>query len=345
MSKQIISMLFTDIKGYSSITNSDLKDSLATMLENEFEKTTLNENNHIFYKTWGDAYFIAGNDPVELAYIALKLRDYFMQKNWIVAGFPQQLKIRMGLHVDRVIVKYDSNGIVKDVLGGGVDKTARIEPITAPNTVYCSHQFYEYIKQDSPYQIKGMSKGLQPLAKKYGELELFELMWSHETSENKNSIKSTSSKISDLPIPMPSNAIEFSEKQKRDYVDASYQILKNYFDKAVSQLTSSNQHYEATIKEVSNVRFIVEIYESGKLKVGCALGIGSQAGYGIYYKQGGHTVDFYNPNSWNDLLTPEIYESKLFLKMSFGDSGIDRNKRYVPTDAAESLWKRLIKWL
>ncbi len=133
---QIVSILFSDIEGFSKIQD----DHLILEIDNindEIKNYILNDKNHFYHNTWGDAFFICSYDPVDMANIALDIRDKFKNTNWKRLGFQENLKIRIGLHTEKVNIIFDNNKI-KNVTGYHITSAARIEPIVEPNHIYCS---------------------------------------------------------------------------------------------------------------------------------------------------------------------------------------------------------------
>ena len=55
--RQVLSMLFSDIWGYSQLKNNDLYVKIQAFNQ-EFKRQFLNAENHCFCNTWGDAFFI-----------------------------------------------------------------------------------------------------------------------------------------------------------------------------------------------------------------------------------------------------------------------------------------------
>ena len=131
---RLVSMLFADLAGYSKIGNERLYSKLQSLAE-RFHKT-LEENDLLYYNTWGDAFFICADDPLTLLEIALNLRDWYRNQNWTRHGFPKALPIRIALHIEKATIHY-KDGIVSNVIGQHVTATARIEPVVEHDSVYC----------------------------------------------------------------------------------------------------------------------------------------------------------------------------------------------------------------
>lgn len=171
-------MLFSDLKGYSKIKNDSLKEKVYEVNQ-KIQQTILNKDNHFYCNTWGDAFFICGYDCYELAEVALKIRDEIRNTSWERQGFEEDLKIRIGLHTQIVRV-IETNNVVVEVIGAGIDKAARIEPIVHENEVFCSSSSFTHILLEKFRKINGESLGSRKLAKDFGETELYKLNWKSE---------------------------------------------------------------------------------------------------------------------------------------------------------------------
>ena len=70
---QTVSILFSDLKGFSKIKDDNLKAKLVQNLT-DVKNHILNQDNNFFCNTWGDAFFICSYNPLDLAEIALKMK-------------------------------------------------------------------------------------------------------------------------------------------------------------------------------------------------------------------------------------------------------------------------------
>jgi len=124
----------------------------------------------------GDGFFLCGTDVSEMAEAALDLRDYFLQLNWRQIGFDGPQAIRLALDVNKVSVT-EKDGRITDVAGIGIDHVARIEPVVAPNEVWCTDFFFRQLEREGNTKITGIPLGRKELAKDAGSQELVRLIW------------------------------------------------------------------------------------------------------------------------------------------------------------------------
>ena len=221
--RQIISILFADVKGYSGVDN----DALFAKLKAhnvDFQRRFLNDSNHFLCNTWGDAFFICSYDPLDLADIALNLRDYYRNSNWQRMGFQDQLSIRIGLHTDTVVVIIE-DGIPKDLVGINVNAAARIEPVVEKNEAYCSDTFFKHLSNDPNSNFEGIHLGHLELAKQFGTMDMYKLVRNYESVESQSFQPSPTIKLPDtdslvlLSIDeklqiLPSQKIQFGDLLK-----------------------------------------------------------------------------------------------------------------------------------
>ena len=133
---RITAMLFSDVKGFSKIEDNNLIVRCQNIIHDDV-KQLLTPENHFYFNSWGDAFYICSESAVALAEIALQMRDKFRTRNWGKDGLPNDLAVRIALHMQEVKVIYkDESGEVANVAGKDVNLTARIEPVTEPNAVF-----------------------------------------------------------------------------------------------------------------------------------------------------------------------------------------------------------------
>ncbi|MGP2655576.1 adenylate/guanylate cyclase domain-containing protein [Malaciobacter sp. WC5094] len=345
--KKVVSILFSDIKGYSKVTDDHLKELVA----HEFKKIQskiLNKENHFYQNTWGDALLVCSYDYFDLANIALNLRDEFKKTNWKRLGLPE-LAIRVGLHTQKISLIIDDNGRVSDISGSGVDTTARIEPIVEPNKVYASNLFCEHLKEENNLNINISALGKKQLAKNYKEMNLFELTWGFEEVGTVN----TQLVEPSLDIPIPKIKKEFTDIEKKEFLKSSFNHVVKYFNQASIQLKEKYPKIKVEINEVSSSKFVCSLYVNDEEKQKCKIWFSENDNnfFGtnqISYSEGYFDID--NDNSTNDWLNIEDDGFKLYFSkpmMYFGNFNdeIQNKEKWNANDSAKYLWVRFIEQL
>ncbi len=335
--ERILSMLFSDIRGFSNIRNDDLKVRLERFLKKDILEHLLTPENHIYFNPWGDAFFICSENPVALAELGLQIRDKFRHQDWIRFGLREALAVRVALHAQTVRLVNNPDGTIRDVTGAGVDTTARMEPVTAPNEVFCSELFHQLLTQAGPANINTVPVGKKQLAKGFGEMNLYRLAWTAEV----------------LPGPahaegerqsMPRVRRKPTDRERADFLYDAFGKLQAYLQSALEQLAMSDSHVETSLRPISNTKFLCEIYLDGHLVNRCKVWIGGLfAGSSISYTEGRFDLD--NDNSLQESLQVEDDGFDFFLKPMMGTMYGVMNDKMTSQQAAEYLWKRFTNQL
>lgn len=335
-SDRIVSILFSDLEGYSKVKDDTLKSRLVSILEDDVKNHILNPSNHFYYNTWGDAFFICSDNPAELADIALQMRDKVRNRNWKGLGYQDDIAIRIGLHIQRVKVSHNPDDTVKNVIGEGVDTTARIEPVTEPDQVFCSALFYQHLMTDENPKIKGLPVGKRQLAKSFGEMDLYRLLWSHEVAKHANSLPN---------IPLPKISQRPTDKQRNEFLYKAFDFIRSYLQNALVRLEAENPGIETSCREITSTKFVCEIYLRGESKSRCKIWIGGFFSRVDSIHYAGDNFDLNADNSWNESLQIDDDGSEIFLKPLMG-MGFTVPKppkdKLSPSDAAEYLWARFV---
>jgi len=339
VNERIVSMLFSDLKGYSKIKSDEIKTKLVNFTRTDILNQLLNSTNHIYQNTWGDAFFICSDNPVVLAEIALQIRDKIKNKDWMKFGLNEAVAIRIALHAQTAQVIVGPDGTVSNVVGKGVDKTARIEPITEPNEVFCSDVFYKFLINESPQNIRGIAIGRRPLAKNFGDMDLFRLVWTSETPQ-----KPLATAVLNTPsIPLIKRKL--TDLERNDFLFQTFSEILSYLRIALNQLSTSYSDVKGSLRVITDTKFICEVYMYGQLKNSCKIWIGRNMfpTNSINYSEGRFDLD--NDNSFNESLQVEDNGSEMFLKplMSMGYNNV--SNKMSPEQAAEYLWRRLTSTL
>ncbi len=335
--KQIVSILFSDIAGYSKIEDDDLY-SKVNHINDEIIQKILNQDNHFYHNTWGDAFIICSYDTSDMANIALDIRDKFKNTNWKRLGFFDNLKVRIGLHTEKVSILFEDKEI-KNVTGHQITSTARIEPIVEPNHIYCSEFFYNHLSNEKNINFKFISLGSKKLAKNFGDEPLYELIRDYESTDY---IKTNQNKPHNFPnIKVKKN---ITQKDLNDLLKETFDLTQKYFEEASSQLQKENLEIEISFNKSAN-EFQTEIYISGEYKTQCKIWFGDEHGTKqIFYSEG---KTFGNRISYNECIYIEHDGFDISYKpmMGFAFGAINNEKINTPEKVAEYLWLKFTQAL
>ncbi len=332
---QIVSILFSDIKDFSKVQDDELILSIEKF-NNEIKNNLLNDRNHFFNNTWGDAFFICSYDPVDMAAIALDIRDKFRNTNWKRFGFPDNLSVRIGLHTEKVNISF-SGDTVQNVSGIHVTSTARIEPIVEPNHIYCSEFFYNHLIKDKNINFKFRSLGPKKLAKNFGEEPLYELIRDYESSESNSKTKNITFNFPNIKVKK-----NLTDKELNDYLKQTFSLVQKYFEEASEHLHKENPQIETSISN-SETDLNIELFLDGEYKTNCKIWFGDEHGSKqIFYSEG---KSFGGQISYNECIYIEYDGFEIAFKplMGFQFGNINKEKINRPEEVAEYLWTRFIQ--
>lgn len=142
----------------------------------------------------------------------------------------------------------------------------------------------------------------------------------------------------DIPLP---KLRKRSTQRDRDLLSKeTFKVVKEYFQRALSQLQPQYIEVETDFTEIHATKFIAKIYFLGEVKNQCKIWIGGlSTSDGIGYSENWFNID--SDNSFNEMISIEDDGFELKLKFTLGFMSQHPNKAYLtPLDAAETLWIR-----
>ena len=180
MERTTASILFLDLQGFSSLSESEVKcffedilKDLADTIINKYEDSIDDIN------TWGDGLIIVTKEPYTMARLALDIRDFYRNYNWASKRMPT-LSPRIALHHGAVYRGFDHFRKIEGVIGTEVTLGARLEPIVEPNQIWCTATFKALVNTDNDTNLDFEYLGNKKFAKDFGEFETYKLQRSHE---------------------------------------------------------------------------------------------------------------------------------------------------------------------
>jgi len=145
--RRLAAIMFTDMVGYSSLSQSN--ETLALELLEEHR----NILRPIFLKysgkeidTAGDSFFVEFISAVDAANCAIEIQTNLLKRN-VSSEEGRQIKIRIGLHIGDVVQ------IGTNVHGDGVNIAARLEPLATPEGICLSEDFARAVQNKLEYPV------------------------------------------------------------------------------------------------------------------------------------------------------------------------------------------------
>ncbi len=338
---QICAILFADIVGSSSVSDEVQKANL-----NKFIRTIVGEGERccslIIAKTMGDGFLLCGTDPCQIAEFSLNVRDRFKNNNWVRLGYQKPLAIRVGLELGTVTLVEDDLGNV-DISGKAVERAARIEPITPPNTIWVSDYYANHLSREVMPNIFLRSLGEKKLAKEAGILNLYELRWASEV-EHFDSVE-----VSDASMPLgdlPKIRRDFSDMERDRFLITAFRDIQDFFDRSLSALKKQEANLiETDIEKISSTKFIASIHVNGKTRCRCKIWIGGKRFFGNRNREIGYVsgdFDTQDDSSYNESLSVSDDGYVLYLQ-ALGIFVRGDEDTLSAMEAAKKLWKNFIR--
>jgi len=168
-------MLFADTKGFSKLSDEQLPrftecvlGAFASALEQRGESV-------VYRNTWGDAMYVVFSDATSAAGCALDLQRAIKAIDLTSEGLPSDLALRLAAHVGPVFRFREPVLQEPAFIGSHVSRTARIEPVTPPGTVYVTEAFAAALVLAAKEEFLCDYVGHMPAAKDYGRLRMYRL--------------------------------------------------------------------------------------------------------------------------------------------------------------------------
>jgi class 3 adenylate cyclase len=179
----IRAMLFGDIRGFSKLTDEQLPRFAARVL-GAFAEVIARHREHVAHRnTWGDAVYIVLSDVAAGGACALDLQAAMAAIELDAEGLPAHLALRLGGHVGPVFPITDPVLEEGAFMGSHVSRTARIEPVTPPGTVYVTEAFAAALMLAGEPDLTCDYVGHMAAAKGYGRLRMYRLRPTREADE------------------------------------------------------------------------------------------------------------------------------------------------------------------
>ena len=170
--QEIKAMIFTDIVGYTKLTEIQIPHFVHHFLGKVAELMHKMDRPPIHQNTWGDAVCAVFDRVEDAGNFALNMRDLVRGTDWSQYDLPE-LNIRIALNAGPVFTCYDPVLRKLTYNGSHVNRTARIEPIAEEGQIYASEAFAALSAAEGVSTFSCDYVGTKQLAKKYGAIPVF----------------------------------------------------------------------------------------------------------------------------------------------------------------------------
>jgi ligand-binding sensor domain-containing protein/class 3 adenylate cyclase len=163
---KVVSVLFTDVVGFTKISETMSANRLVNKLDVLFRKfDEIIENNNLEkIKTIGDAYMCAGGvptenstNPIDACTAAVQIQDYMSKIKFdAIANHEDYWEIRLGINTGPVTAGIIGNlRLAYDVWGSTVNLAQRMEMLSQPGKVTITGSTFNYIEPFFECEFKG----------------------------------------------------------------------------------------------------------------------------------------------------------------------------------------------
>ena len=173
--------LFADMVGFSKLTEQDAPSFFVNFLGKVARTIAANPVTPVFWNTWGDGLFVVFDDVGDGAEFELHLRDAVVGTDWAAVGLPVGTSVRIGMHAGPVFPALDPITQRQNFFGSHVNRAARVEPVTAPGSVYVAEQMASLLVASRTAAFACDYLGTMDLAKHFGASRVYRLRRSDES--------------------------------------------------------------------------------------------------------------------------------------------------------------------
>ena len=140
---------------------------------------------------------------------------------------------------------------------------------------------------------------------------------------------------------LPKIRKDFSQREKDLFIKDAFEVLKDYFQRALSQLEAHYQEVDTDFAEIHKEKFRCKIYVNGQVRNECLIRIGGlMRTDSIGYSENRNGRGIMNDNSFNEIIDAMDDGFELYLQLTMGGIYSQEMNRFGPKEAAEALWKR-----
>jgi adenylate cyclase len=151
--RKLAAIMFTDMVGYSALTQKDEALALRVLEEHRaIIRPLLTKHGGREIKTIGDAFLVEFSSALAATACAIEIQKTLFERAESRPG-GHAVQLRIGLHVGDVIYKEN------DVFGDGINIAARIEPLAEPGGICISEDVARQIQNKIDYSLVRLGTG------------------------------------------------------------------------------------------------------------------------------------------------------------------------------------------
>lgn len=199
MASRVLTVMFTDIKGFTERTSQSSRIELRDMLKEHEDLLlpVLADFDGRVVKTWGDAFVVVFESPTNAVLCGVMMQDRLRERN---SGLPEsgRLEVRVAINTGEVVER-DA-----DVFGEAVNIAARIEGITEASEIYFTESVYLAMNKA---EVPSSEVGLRRLKGVPEAIKVYKVIQDHNSEQFRELIeKLRSGGFRDVSLPSTGEA-------------------------------------------------------------------------------------------------------------------------------------------
>jgi adenylate cyclase len=263
-SRQLASIMFTDIVGYTAIMGNDEQKALGILKKNrELQKPIIEEFNGNYIKELGDGIMASFNTVSDSVYAAIKIQEKCHAE--------KDFQLRIGIHLGEVVFENE------DIFGDGVNIASRIQSITSPGSIYVSESVHNNVSNKQSIETRfvkqEMLKNVKDPVRIYEVITNFEPAFPN-TPVNQPSPYAAENSIAVLPLLNMSNDPDqdyFCDGISEEIINALAQLKNLRVIARTSAFSFKSKNYDA--REIGKSLDVMTLLEGSVRKAGNRLRI------------------------------------------------------------------------
>lgn len=171
--RQIVAMLYADVKQYSRLPEESIQvftDGFLRFVTGLAKKCS---RPPMIKDTWGDALMMVFCSVRDAGCFALELRDHFPRICRVQMQLQEEMQLRIALHVGLVRCMRDPLSGKTMCVGRHVVRVARLEPKTPPGQVYATQEFAALVAAEGVREFRCDYIGLTEFDKQFGTFPVY----------------------------------------------------------------------------------------------------------------------------------------------------------------------------
>ena len=189
--RRLAAVMFTDVAGYTSLSQDDEAAALRLLQEQErLVRGLLEIHRGRLVKSIGDGFLIEFANARDAVDCAVDLQRHIHERN--LRTPPPALNVRIGIHLG------DVEGAGPDIVGDTVNVASRIEPLAELGGICLSAQVYDQVRNKVPYQLDRL--GPKTLKGIREPVEVYRVVSSPTSGEGQPMTESGPRRIAVLPF-------------------------------------------------------------------------------------------------------------------------------------------------